>query len=211
MNSCAICSTTDRMIQAEPDAYACWRCSERLIRWLREVEACLLAMTAVPVVGGDDGRRTAVFESRSPANDDVISATDIRTGIDRHQPHPGAMAALTSWCAQVADERGMRGAREATPTALCGYLRGHNPWIIAQPWVDEYHAELAGVRSQVRSLAGFAPEPPYGKCWVLFTDGECGGPLFWTDERDALRCGDCGRIYTGHELVRWQVGQQEAS
>ncbi|MGH3505288.1 MAG: hypothetical protein ACRDQA_31005, partial [Nocardioidaceae bacterium] len=193
----------------EPGTHVCVDCSTTILAHLRQTEYCLTALSAIPVVG-EQQRRAPGFGSRSPARDDVIAATDVRTGLDAQQTAPGAMAALVSWCELVAEERGVRGAERATPEVLCGYLRRHHGWITAQPWVDEYATELRGVRDQVRSLAGLAPEAPQGRCWVITDNADCGGPLWWSDDRDALRCGDCGRVYTGHELMRWQVGQQEA-
>lgn len=210
MTACDICSTTEDRVEAEPGQQTCTRCSTRLLRHLREVEACLDALDAVPATG-TGGRRAPGFGSRSPARDDVILVLDPRSRIDRHQPTPAAMAALTSWCQLVSEERQLRGAQSTSPADLCGYLRRHHGWITAQPWIAEYATELRGLRDQVRALAGLAPEPPKGRCWHVFSDGECGGPLWWTDDRESLRCGDCQRIYTGLDLIRWQAAQKETA
>lgn len=213
MSTCQVCSTTERPVYATAGE-VCERCYATMATHLKQVEACLLALSAVPekVVSPFDGSPQAPgFRSTSPARDDVITATDIRTGVSREFPNPGAMAALVSWCQLVSEEREVKPPGDCTPGTLCEYLRRHHEWVTRQPWVSEYADELRGIRDQVRALVGYAPERPVGRCISIVDGGDdCSGPVFPTPDRDGVRCSWCHRVYTGHDLARLHVSQREA-
>jgi len=58
---------------------------------------------------------------------------------------------LASWSALVAEEREIH-PPEATVERMSGWLLVHLRWSCAQPWVDEYAAELTAIRSRTMSL-----------------------------------------------------------
>lgn len=207
MTVCAVCSKPDKPVQAEPGSLLCWRCSGEILTFLRHIEACVLALSPEPVVG-EKGRRSPGFGSSSPARDAVLIHTDPRGWWSRDDGL-GATAMLHMWCRMIREERHLdMGQDRTTIVTEAAFLRSHHAWACAQPWADEYHDELRKLRGQVRALLGMQPDGPQGKCWVILDDRECGGPLWWTDDRDGLVCGDCKRTYRGAELLRYQVGQE---
>ncbi len=61
-------------------------------------------------------------------------------------------AKLTSWAVMVAEERGIGTPRSSAVTVVAPWLLVHLRWCCAQPWVDEYAAELRSLRSRSFSL-----------------------------------------------------------
>jgi DNA-directed RNA polymerase subunit RPC12/RpoP len=200
--ACQVCSTDARPVEAE-HGNLCAACGNRVLRHLREVEHCYLALSAVPIVG-EPGRHAPGFASSSPARDEVIAHTDPRSCVSDEQCGVYALAAVTSWVRQVIEQRGAQPPRDASMTALCDYLRARHSWIVARPWVDEYAAELAEIRGTLVRLDGLSPEPPVGHCLSV----DCGGPVFYADDRRGARCARCDRPYVGYALQSVQLQEE---
>lgn len=194
----------------------CFRCSNRILRHLRELEEYLPTLSAEKTVGGDTGRKTG-FESTSPANDAVLMHQDPRSGtevITRHDgtliAEHGAFGVVVSWAAMVREERDLAPPKRATLATEAGCLRSSHSWIVEQPWVDDYAAELKSVHAAVRALAHDPVPRPVGKCIRFEGKDECRGDVFELDDASGARCSkDKRHIYTGLDMVRlraaWEV------
>lgn len=81
MTHCVICSTEKHPREAE-HGLLCLKDSNRILRWLRELEEHLPTLVLLkPAVGSSDVIKSQ-FGSRSPANDSVLVHTDPRSGAD---------------------------------------------------------------------------------------------------------------------------------
>lgn len=153
---------------------------------------------------GDAGRRGPGFSSRSPASDHVISMRDHRsTRLLPEDPHsiPGV---LRAWCVMLADERDL-----ALPSlnvgTMAGFLDAHLDWITRQDWVDDLHAELRELHSQLKT-AGGEPRHVVGACPNTIDEGEhtryCGARLYAPLYGDAITCWACNRTWARREWLR---------
>jgi hypothetical protein len=87
-------------------------------------------------------------------------------------------------------------------------LRAAAEHVAAQPWVDEYDAELGWILRKLREAHGIEELPPLGDC-ILGKDGrECRGKVR-EQASGHPKCDRCGREYDTHDLVRMQIAQGE--
>lgn len=187
----------------------CFRCSNRILRHLRELEEYLPTLSPEKTVGGDSGRKSG-FESSSPANDAVLIHQDPRSGWDELDGY-GALAVLISWASLVVEERRNEWAKSKTSYGLPDsvlILRRNHSWIVQQPWVDEYAGELRSVHAAVRALAHDPVPRSQGKCIRWHGNVECKGDVFELDDASGVRCSRCKAIYTGLDLDRLRVAQE---
>jgi hypothetical protein len=123
---------------------------------------------------------------------------------------PDVPGSLAGWVDNVAEERHLTGTRPATVYGATRYLELHLAWIAAQPWVDEFDADMRVIRQALSAATKQPKVMPVGRCPVLTDDGECGTPLYNNPHSDAIRCRTCRNEWSGHELIRLRL-LQEAS
>ena len=187
---------------AAPASQLCDPCGNTLLRDLRHIEFCYLALSAVPI-SGEHERGAPGYGSRSPARDDVLVETDARSKADDNG-HVGALAALSSWTRLVSYERDTTQPQQVTVTGECGFLRRHHSWILTRPWADEYAAELDEIRKRLVALLGLAPDPPAGDCMRI----DCVGQVYPLPDASGVRCRACHTIYSGPDLARLHIAQE---
>lgn len=206
MSECVICPHKPKPTEGE--SLACFDCSNRVLRHLRELEEYLPTLSLLRGNQGMGEYSPPVFESKSPANDAVIVHTDPRSGYDDGY---GAVAVIASWSTLAAEERGFTVDRYAL--GQIAQLRANHSWITAQSWVDEYAGELRQVHSAVRALACDPVPKSVGRCISIDKRGdECGGKVFELDDASGVRCSKCRRTYSGLDLDRLRVAnEREAS
>ena len=188
--------------QTAPASVLCHTCGNSILRDLRQIEYCTLALSAVPTQTGDDSRGAPGFASASPARDEVIVETDPRSSAD-HNGHVGALAAITSWTRLVSVERDTTQPAQVSITGECGQLRTHHPWIVAQPWAADYALELDEIKRRLVALLGLAPDPPAGDCMRV----GCHGQVYPLPDASGVRCRNCLTVYSGTDLARLHVAQ----
>lgn len=59
---------------------------------------------------------------------------------------------LASWSVMIAEERGITPPGAGTPHVTAPWLLVHLRWACAQPWLDEYAAEIRQLRSRANAL-----------------------------------------------------------
>ena len=210
--------------------YECSACQLAMVRKLREIEgyAEMIAATLRPSVTGG-GRGSPGYRSSAPVNLDKLVALDPRSRpahvheeLGPYMSRPddtatwtrsilGTLTGLVEWIREERDEpRPLTAAR--TITSECGYLRGISGWARSQQWVDTLATDITELHQQVRALAGDRPPGPLGHCLTV----TCPGTVFRIRlhgeqaREDAGRCDDCGRTYTGLDLVRLATAEEVA-
>jgi hypothetical protein len=174
------------------------------LRDLAETYALLglfLAPGSVPDEGNVRGRR---IDAPAPVRLEVVALTDRRTiALDDADPPP-VLAIVESWARLVREERALASPLvRATLIGEVGFLLAHHGWVCAQPWVDDYAAELRRARSAVHDAIGDHAPRPVGHCQVVDEQGECGGPLYqdrWGAM--AVSCRRCGAVWQEDDLRR---------
>lgn len=192
--------------------YACHRCETGLQRKLRHLDVySTWLITPQPYRGGDAGRRSPGYGSRSPARDDVIAAMDIRSDGEMHGPDdvptpiisiPGGVRYLATWATQRDD------SHDTVPKTITGsiaYLLGRVPHIALTRDVAWFADRVTILHNQARALAHDQPPPPLGKCLVVTCEGEVLTRHDYRGRPDGGRCATCLRAYTGLGLVRLAV------
>ncbi len=115
----------------------------------------------------------------------------------------GVLGTLESWARLVREER--HSPPPKTPATVVGEARTltrHLPWISAQPWVEEMHAELKALHRDLSDAVGDHRQRPVGRCAVDDEHGvPCGGPLMPT-KVGGCRCVRCGDDWPPDELAR---------
>lgn len=207
VHSCVVCPP-GKQDKAEGGSLVCFSCSNRILRLLRELEEYLPTLTITKTVK-DGGRGAPGFGSQSPADDNVLHHTDWRSGWDALDGL-GAVATIHSWAKAVREDRAYEPPRYVTLSTEIAALRNNHSWLICQPFVDEYAAELREVHSAVRAAANDPVPKSVGRCITVHTHGECGGKVYELPDFSGVKCSTCNRIYTGLALDRLRVSQEEA-
>lgn len=206
MTPCVVCSKKRDEKRDDQCGLVCFRCSNRILRYLRELEEYLPTLSLEKGSTGSREYQRPVFGSRSPANDTVIFHTDPRSQWDDLDGN-GALAVVGSWGDLVAEERGIRPA--LTAFLAIGLLRRNHDWITQHPWVDEYAAELKQVHAAVRALAHDPVQKSQGKCIRFEGNVECRGDVFELDDASGVRCSkNKNHVYSGLDLVRFRASQE---
>lgn len=232
--ACVICSGESQL-----GRFACHWCTEDVRRMLREIELYVawLPLMTQPGRGGQQGGRAPGFGSRPPARLDVLVALDPRTTLDvttSERPFDpvvdddpdnaprSVLVALESQARMIREELGQE--QPTKPPTIGGeitYLLGAVERCAYEPWVDEMADFIRGIHRQLRAIVGDRPPRPLAPCLLV----SCDGWVHWSKDvpdptdpepdpkrrrkLDAARCAQCGRVYTGMDLVRLRV--QEAS
>lgn len=211
--NCLVCQQNDA-----GHLYACEQCINTVRRQLRDLEqyVVILTVTTMPLRTGTS-RRAPGYSSRSPARDDVIVMLDPRSRAGGDGPDdtddpprsiPGAIAALADF---------VRGEQQLPPPRSgpllsrdVGYLLSQINWCASQQWIDDLADDIHQLHVQARRLAGDAPPGPLGACIAVGCEGSVFPASLRTREgrEDGARCRNCGREYSGLDLVRLQVAQE---
>lgn len=196
--------------QWQPGQKACFRCSNRILRHLRELEEYLPTLSLLKPVSGSGGRKPG-FGSSSPANDAVIHHTDWRTA-PTALDGMGAVATIHEWAGNVRDQRAIDPPPRMSVFAELHALRTHHAWIICQEWISDYASEVREIHAAVRAAAGDPVPRSVGRCIQILKHGECGADVYELRDMSGVKCSDhtCGRVYTGLDYDRLRVAQQEA-
>lgn len=213
--------------------YACLDCLNQTQHQIVTIEDNLPRLTPQRGQRAQNDRiHRAIPDSRSPAIDDIIAMLDHRSRSngyhtewggradrpdDEPEPILSLPAVIGAWCETV-----WTGSEDSWPGTLSlglFYLRAnlHNP-IGREPWVGEFADEIRQLYWQVRNAVGDQPIKPVATCTEVYRGQLCGGPVFQQErllddegeQTGGARCGACGRVYRGMDLVRLH-NQQEAS
>lgn len=187
---------------------ACFRCSNRILRQLRELEEYLPTLSLYKTVSGGEGRKKG-FGSSSPANDTAIHHTDWRT-TPSALDGMGAVATIHEWAESVRDERGIDPPERMSVFAELHALRHNHAWIICQAWVADYATELREIHSAVRAAANDPVPRSVGRCIQILKHGECGADVYELPDASGVQCSNqaCRRVYTGLDLDRLRIAQE---
>jgi len=130
----------DRPRRSTDGLHVCQGCLGRLEQTLAEMSAdyTALAVRLTPV--GSRGPNVTGTRERALPIDPMVA--DHRSDI---------AGKLSSWSALISEEREIH-PPTATVERMSGWLLVHLRWSCAQPWIDEYAAELTAIRSRTMSL-----------------------------------------------------------
>ncbi|RZQ59826.1 hypothetical protein [Amycolatopsis suaedae] len=212
------CTNADGIpYRAAPGRQTCPRCGDQLAALLREIGDLYAVLDdpeqLLPTTSGGRGRPG--YGSRSPAVDDLIVHTDVRTG-ETDTGGPGALAVVEQWARQIREDRSvdtppdqMRAtvpAGRITMTRELATLRFHWDWILAQDWVDAFADEMRAVRDQlVRARRLTVPVIRIGTCpiTVMTVDRDadpitlpCSATLRVRLGDTEIRCPACHTVWT---------------
>lgn len=126
-----------------------------------------------------DGMRSARCDPPAPLRLDIVAARDTRT-IARQPGDPlPILAIVEAWTRIIREDNQL--TPPPGPATMLGELRTlavWHPWIVTQPWVDDYVGELRECRDQLRGLVGLAEPNGFMRCPLDDDDGNpCPGPL----------------------------------
>jgi len=201
VTDCVICSTDQRHVQAQEPGLVCFKDSNRILRWLRELEEWVPVLPTLKMATGIREYQRPQFGSRSPANDAALVHADHRSALHayelrdgervsvltcgcpafsgcEHRQELGAVAVVASWAAAVREELDMPPGRPDAFSDDVTLLRRQHHWITQQPWVDEYAKELRDADHAVRAIVGDPVPRSQGKCIRWKRDKECKGDVY---------------------------------
>lgn len=206
VQTCVVCP---QQRKTDNGYLVCIRCSSNILRHLRELEDYVPTLSLERPVSPGEYISGSGFGSKSPANDAVILHTDPRSDYSDRDgtltSELGAFSVVGTWARVVMEEHG---GQASGFMAAVGLLRTQHDWITRQPWVDEYADELRQVHTSVRQLARDPIPRSVGRCIAVHSHGECHGQVYEMDDASGVRCSSCRRVYTGHDLARFNVAQE---
>lgn len=165
-------------------------------------------------------RRTKSASPPTPVNLDVVVLRDPRTATtelrqilrdghpaDLSRPASNVLTAVASWVLLLAEERPLTATLPSSVIGQLDLLERHTDWIAQQPWIDDYWAELGGIRSALRSALRDRASTKVGRCYLPTDDGsDCHGNLLRRNGELSVRCHRCGaRWVTAAELARLEL------
>lgn len=133
----------DRPRRALDGLYVCAGCRGRMEQTLAELPAQHSALAARLAASLSNGMGEKVGGSRE-------RPLPISTTVADHREHIARTTA--SWAALTAEERGIAYPLHPDPSTVCTWLLRHLEWACAQPWIDDYAAELAGLRGRALAI-----------------------------------------------------------
>lgn len=170
----------------------CGGCYGRLERTIAELPAVHTWLQGALQPGTTAGEHvTATREPPTPLRVDVY---DERVDI---------AGKLTEWARLVAEERQLHGPTDSRPESTAAFLLTHLDWSAAQPWVDEYAAEMFELRRDAHTLAPWTPgthrlPAPCPTCDALTLIRHDGADHVTCDSR----AGGCGRSWSETQYRR---------
>jgi hypothetical protein len=197
---CVLCQPKERAAEIGHVCRVHW---ERLDDQLRQIETETVLLSAAPSLAQRTGTRGGALASeRSPARLDVLTLTDPRTRPDWDNPALSVLGVLGGWARAVREDRQLRWPDRITVASERRTLATQLDYVCAQPWVDEFSADVSKLLRQLQAAnrTGAERKKPVGVCPTLYDDGECGGSLWLDDARGVVICGDCGRTFAPDEL-----------
>lgn len=132
----------ERQRSAMDGGYVCRGCHARMEQTLAELPAQHQALTGRLAATGSSRMAEQVTGSRERPLPINLTVADHREHIVR---------VTASWASLTAEERGMALPHSDLPS-VCAWLLRHLEWACAQPWVDDYAAELSTLRGRALSL-----------------------------------------------------------
>lgn len=183
------------------------------LRWMTSTlddiidTTCLLPAFLEPGSSIDDGRqvKSKRVDPPAPIRLDVVGLTDRRTVYRYDGDVYPVLAVMEAWARLVREEREITPpSTPATILSETSLLIVHAYWIAAQPFVDEFAAELRQVKSALHSAIGDYAPRSVGTCPVVHPEsGTCGGRLYQDRYgRLAVSCSKCGEEWGEMELRR---------
>ncbi len=217
--TCLICHDTHSV------RYGCDGCIDVMRRRLRDIEtyAAMLPHLMQPL-RGIAARRAPGYSSTPPVRIDALVALDPRSRpgasvdrdwdpeIDDDHAMPSILGALHSMARWIREEQELpEPSRAPTIAREIGYLLGAITWCARDQWITELFDEIHDLHGHFRRLVKDAPPRALSDCLEV----GCIGSVFWTRDipddqqpgqtHDAAKCVDCGRIYSGVDLIRLKV------
>jgi phage N-6-adenine-methyltransferase len=95
-----------------------------------------------------------------PTNRGSLIHHDPKDDAEDHKDEPPVAFLLDQWARIVAE--GRCNLPEPTIDALVGFLAAQHSWSCAQPWADDYYAEITDLSAVVRARAGNPSQPKRG-------------------------------------------------
>lgn len=213
---CIVCARRESGIR-----YGCPDCVNRVTRQLNGIgEYWTTLPELVEPTRRGGGRGAPGYGSRTPANDDILTALDPRS---RPGGEPTTLCPdrPTSWvrslpftvnslASAIADERGHTGQPFARGI---WYLIDSVQFMAEQHWFDDFADDIGELHRQCRSLAHDEPSGPLGACLTVDCDGLVRWRRTWRGKQrvSVAVCDQCDREYDGLELVRLGAAQELAA
>lgn len=209
---CLICSTPTKPRQATAGVI-CGTDKDRLVVAIDEVRDWYMLIDTDDArfpgaIGAEQsGRRSPGFGSRSPANDTVLSLTDLRSRWDidtgRTDGLIPPLEVIGGWAANLRDELGAQHTDRPQMSVDAAYLVRHVGHIVRQRWVVQMWLEVKATRDQLRAITGQPRPRCIGLCPNLVQDGEshqeCRARLYAPTSGDTISCRSCGRDWPRRE------------
>ncbi|MDI3315867.1 MAG: hypothetical protein QJR12_16805 [Mycobacterium sp.] len=201
--------------RAAPGRMCCHPCAEKLRRLLDDISDTYARVTdiheLIPSGHGNTSGPRRVPGPRSPAVDDLLVHTDVRSILDHG---PAALATVESWARMIREERSIdtppERMRDTVPAGRVtmerelATIKFEWDWVLAQPWLDEFAAEMRAVHTALqRAGRDLPPVLRIGPCPTLVEvedqgavrEEPCGAPLRVRVDDEEIRCRSCGTIW----------------
>ncbi|MGB8019625.1 MAG: hypothetical protein WCF04_00190 [Candidatus Nanopelagicales bacterium] len=149
------------------------------------------------------GARAARCDPPAPIRLEVVALRDRRTTARADGDPLPILVIVEAWARAVREDRGLTAS--TTPAALTEeltLLRIHHHWIVGQPWVDDYAAELRACHHQLATIVGEHGPATIAPCPLDQPDGQpCTGRL----QQDrwggmGVTCNRCGAHWDDAQL-----------
>ncbi|MCK2237724.1 MULTISPECIES: hypothetical protein [unclassified Crossiella] len=177
----------------------------------------LLDDALIPGTTGPTGTRGAPgFGSRSPANDAVIVATDIRTRHEEEGDPHSVLAVMSSWADNIIEYTGA--PERSGPATVAGEVRviiKHLDFVTKQLWVVDLAEEIYALQRQLLATLGLQERSvPVGTCPARVPDPGsahlvvCGQQLRVRLHSERITCRSCGAAWPRERWddLRFQMG-----
>ncbi len=178
---------------AVPGTMFCKSATERLTKTIAELPALHSWLHANLASGGGGGDKvTGTRDKPVPIN----------LGVHDHAEH--VVFTLASWARMVAEDRGLHGPSNATPSATATFLLAHLDWIVRQDWAPDAAEEISDLSRKAHGIVPSRPERhelpapcPADGCGYL--------SLVRYDGESHVRCEVCGAVWDEKEYVRLTI------
>lgn len=213
---------TDRdgvAVPAAPGLLVCHTCSDRIRRDVDTLETLYQGATDVdeliPSGSPDSAGARTVAGPRSPAVDALLVHSDARSTTGPGQS-PAALASIAGWARLIREDRSLDVPRDQLLTTVPAgrvsmarelqTIRFHWDWVMAQPWLLDFAAEVGAVVHALKLVRRL--DPPtlrIGRCPVVavsvplpdgtYLDLQCGALLKVRTDASEIRCRNCDTVW----------------